>query len=441
MTLATLPKSDPITFWKLLHIPVPAGKITTRNIDGGAGPISFDAGSDETSLDVEQSGAIAPQAKIIVYQAPNTDAGASDAFFTAVSENKADSFSISWGESETIVKALTAVGAEPTTFAQTRDVPLLEAAAQGQANFGSSGDEGAYSASAEIGATNLTPQFGTASSYTTSAGGTTLPSSKYLITWAMPNGKTLTIKIPRERAWGWDYRIPAWREFNKIHDTDYTEAEWAAQIVVGGGGGISQTSSMPSYQSQIAGINSYSAVKTLTPIGYTDTFTGLPKLPFKLPTGWALDTTPPTVNGTVSGSHRLQPDLSANADPETGYGVYSRLYPAQYGATWVQFGGTSFTSPQFNGISALIQAEAGGRVGFWNPFIYRLARSAGSPITPLNGQGSIGGTTFKSTATGPTYTVPGNNNMYWQGKPGTKYNMGSGLGIPNLTRLGQAFSR
>ena len=101
-----------------------------------------------------------------------------------------------------------------------------------------------------------------------------------------------------------------------------------------------------------------------------------------------------------------------------------------YGADWVQFGGTSFVSPQLNGVSALIQAQSGGRVGFWNPSIYRFARAAGSPFKPLNAQGTIGGTTVKNTANGPVYTVPGNNNLYWTGKPGTRYNMATGLGIP-----------
>lgn len=44
-------------------------------------------------LDVEQSGAIAPRAKIIVYQAPNSDPGSNHAWFAAVSDNKADSIS------------------------------------------------------------------------------------------------------------------------------------------------------------------------------------------------------------------------------------------------------------------------------------------------------------------------------------------------------------
>ena len=46
-------------------------------------------GSGETTLDVEQSGALAPGAKVVVYQAPNSDAGFTDAYFQAASENVA----------------------------------------------------------------------------------------------------------------------------------------------------------------------------------------------------------------------------------------------------------------------------------------------------------------------------------------------------------------
>ena len=71
------------------------------SIDGGAPGPSGTAGSDETDLDIEQSGALAPGANVISYQAPNTDYGFSDGFFTAASQNVASTVSTSWGESET----------------------------------------------------------------------------------------------------------------------------------------------------------------------------------------------------------------------------------------------------------------------------------------------------------------------------------------------------
>jgi hypothetical protein len=259
----------------------------------------------------------------------------------------------------------------------------------------------------------------------------------------MPGGKTLTLDVPHQRAWAWDYFWPAWKEFNKIGGTDLTESEWASENTLGGGGGISAVSPMPSYQREFPGITAYRSVNQMTPTDYTNTFTGLPTLPFKLPSSWLFDFTPSISTGTIAPSGRMQPDLSANADPQTGYGVYSQLFKSYYGTLWEQYGGTSFTSPQFNGTSALIQGQAGGRVGLWNPSIYRFAASWRSPIAPLNigGALSVGQTVKKVTSDGTTYVVPGNNNLHWAGRNGTRYNMATGLGTPNLSALGRAFAR
>ena len=67
----------------------------------------------EVMLDIEVVGAIAPQAKIAVYFAPNTDAGFLDAITTAVHDttNKPSVISISWGgpESSWTSQAMTAM--------------------------------------------------------------------------------------------------------------------------------------------------------------------------------------------------------------------------------------------------------------------------------------------------------------------------------------------
>ena len=61
-----------------------------------------DGPDGEVMLDIEMVGAIAPQAKIAVYFAPNTDAGFLDAITTAVHDttNKPSVISISWGGAE-----------------------------------------------------------------------------------------------------------------------------------------------------------------------------------------------------------------------------------------------------------------------------------------------------------------------------------------------------
>ena len=76
VTLASLDPENAEYFWKhILHLATKPGRITLDNVDGGAGPVSDAAGSGETTLDVEQSGALAPDANIVVYQAPNSEQG------------------------------------------------------------------------------------------------------------------------------------------------------------------------------------------------------------------------------------------------------------------------------------------------------------------------------------------------------------------------------
>jgi kumamolisin len=91
VTLAALDPGAPQFFWKhIANVPASNRSVTVVNVDGGPGAPSDASGSGETDLDVEQSGALAPGANVIVYQAPNSDPGFADAFFTAASKNTAD---------------------------------------------------------------------------------------------------------------------------------------------------------------------------------------------------------------------------------------------------------------------------------------------------------------------------------------------------------------
>ncbi len=102
VTLAAVDPGAPQYFWSnIAHIPNTGRTFTVQNIDGGPGAPSDASGTGETDLDLEQSGSLAPGANVIDYQAPNTDPGFADAFFTAASQNTASTVSTSWGESET----------------------------------------------------------------------------------------------------------------------------------------------------------------------------------------------------------------------------------------------------------------------------------------------------------------------------------------------------
>ena len=90
LTFAAFTPSDAFAYWAALGLKVNPNRIQIVNVDGGPGAPSDASGSLETTLDVEQSGGIAPGANIIVYQAPNTLANFVDVFAAAIDANKAD---------------------------------------------------------------------------------------------------------------------------------------------------------------------------------------------------------------------------------------------------------------------------------------------------------------------------------------------------------------
>ena len=182
VTLAALDPTAPDYYWQnIAHVPATGRALTVDNVDGGPGAPSDAAGSGETDLDVEQSGALAPGANVIVYQAPNTDAGFADAFFDAASQNIASTVSASWLESETYLQSADRLRRQESPGYQAAfDEAFLEMAAQGQSGFVASGDQGAYTATVDLGTTNLSVATSADSPYITAAGGTTLPWSATL---------------------------------------------------------------------------------------------------------------------------------------------------------------------------------------------------------------------------------------------------------------------
>jgi subtilase family serine protease len=404
VTLAALDPGAAEYFWQnvlgLHHSRTP----TVVNVDGGPGAPSDGSGTGETDLDVEQSGGLAPDANVIVYQAPNTDVGFADAFFQAASDNIASSVSSSWGESETSLQVAVASGGETPAYEAAFDEAFLEMAAQGQSGFIASGDAGAYDASADVGTTNLSVDASGDSPFITSAGGTTLPWTGVLTNQA--GTVSASVSVPSQRTWGWDY---LWQAAAKVNGVSLAEA--AELLVVGSGGGFSVIEPTPSYQQGVPGTSRFSAVQYLTPTERVQEAPGL-----YLPTAWNFNPTPSVITGFGTG--RALPDLSADADPYTGYLLYEPSFagvdqPVLQGG----WGGTSFVAPQLNGSTAVIDSYLGHRVGFWNPVIYSVATGPNSPFTPLQQQGT------------------GSDNIYYTGTPGAPFNEGSGLGYPDLGKL------
>jgi subtilase family serine protease len=314
--------------------------------------------------------------------------------------------SSSWGESETIIAAAVAQGVETPAYESAFDEAFLELAAQGQATFVSAGDAGAYDASDDLGTTNLSVDSPGDSPYVTSSGGTTLPWSGSL---TGPGG-TANVKVTQQRAWGWDY---LWQPIATILGQSLATA--AETNIGGGGGGISVNEQTPSYQQGVSGVDSYDGVEYLIPTQYNNA-NGIVE-----PSAWNFNPTPSVQRGYSSG--RAEPDLSTDADPYSGYLLYSPSF-LQQGQPELEggWGGTSFVAPQLNGSTAVIDAALGHRVGFWNPSIYNFATSWNSPFTTMQQPGTS------------------NDNLFFTGEPGAVYNEATGLGIPNLAALARDFA-
>jgi kumamolisin len=254
-------------------------KVTAVSVDHGKNqPTGDPNGPDgEVMLDIEVVGAIAPQATIAVYFAPNTDAGFLDAVTTAIHDatNKPSVISISWGgpESSWTQQALTAF-----------DSAFEAAAAVGITVCVASGDNGSSDGVAD-GADHV--DFPASSPHALACGGTSLQVS----------GNVITV-----------------------------ESVWNDGAQGGsGGGGVSSVFALPPWQ---AGLK-----------------------------------TTRTSGGNAALTMRGVPDVSGDADPETGYDV-------RIDGTNTVIGGTSAVAPLWAGLIARINATNGSPVGFISPRLY-----------------------------------------------------------------------
>jgi subtilase family serine protease len=402
VTLANLTVSDAYAYWSALGLSVASNRVKVLPVDGGAGAPSDDSGSIETTLDVEQSGGIAPGANILVYQAPNTSQAFVDAFVAAVEENEAQSISVSWGEWEWFDTVALSPVTDPFTgetvsSLQAFSEVFLQASLQGQSLFASAGDAGAYDANDGL----LPPDFSLALSvddpaanpYITAAGGTTLAGTQtYEIT---STGQLVTVNIPNERVWSWDYLLP-------LCDDLYLDPIECGIFPVGGGGGVSIEYPLPSYQKGIVGIQVSQPDQSFL---YEDTIP--PTTLFDLPAFYA---------------GRNVPDVSMNADPDTGYVIYYTSNVDGFGID-SYYGGTSFVGPQLNGITALLgQYLKGQRVGLWNPPLYAIQSAKGA---------------YGNSA--PFNAIAYGNNDFYTGRNG--YSPAVGVGTLNVGNFAVALKK
>jgi kumamolisin len=156
-------ESDLKTYFSGLGVTAPS--VSAVSVDGAKNQPGKDpSGADgEVLLDIEVVGALSPAAKILVYFAPNTDAGFLDAVASASHADPAPTaMSISWGQSE------------DQWTAQARsalDDALLDAAVLGVTVTAAAGDNGSSDGSTD-GANHA--DFPASSPHALACGGTTL---------------------------------------------------------------------------------------------------------------------------------------------------------------------------------------------------------------------------------------------------------------------------
>ena len=260
----------------LTHTPLQ--NVLVDGFNGSAG-----SGSDEVTLDIELMIALAPAAtKIQVYEAPNSAAGAIDAYNKIATDNTAKEISTSWGLAEAQNTA-SARSSENTAFQQM--------AAQGQSIYAAAGDSGAYDNGSSISVDDPASQ-----PYMVGVGGTSLTTA--------------------------------------ASGAYSSETTWNSGSISngGGGGGISVEWTIPSYQSGVISAAS---------------------------------------KGSTTA--RNVPDVSLNADPNTGYSIYTS-------GSWQSIGGTSCAAPLWAAFTALVNqrraANGSALLGFPNPAIYTIGKGA-----------------------------------------------------------------
>jgi hypothetical protein len=303
-------------------------------------------GSGEAALDIENVLGYAPAARLLIYQGPNSDSGSPGA-------GPFDVFRAIVTQDRAQVVSVswgeceTALGPGD---ARAENALFEEAAIQGQTIVAADGDSGAQDCTA-------------ASSVPAPQPAVDDPSSQPFVTGV--GGTTLSYLGPRP-----------------------TESIWnnggtpAAMLSPGaGGGGVSSLWGMPS--AQLTAPPSLN-VRSGNPNGGT----------CGRPGAWC----------------REVPDVTADADPSTGYEIYyngSDSVPDQPRG-WQTIGGTSAASPVWSAVMALADGSrscAGGQIGMALPALYRAggADYVGAFNDVRNGNNDFTGTNNGQFAAGPGY--------------------------------------
>jgi subtilase family serine protease len=358
------------------HELLPSPKISTVQIAGGS-PFNPN-GSFETHLDIQQSGGMAPNASIILYNLPDlSDPNILSGLTTIIEDNQADVVNMSFSGPEAGYTAAYNGGTDFTGILNIYDDFFMEGNMLGITFVASSGDWGGLDvpAVACFSATPPTPICGpmepgigspASSPHVTAVGGTNL-----VTTFNAKNPKDLNSAYVSENA------------DDDPLDSDIFFGTSASGAVWGSGGGISLQYAKPSYQNLVSQSNLPKAAKK---------FRTIPDLSLQM-------------GGCPN--HTLFFDLHGECPPDRSF-VWEIIGGKQEGVI-----GTSASSPEFVGLLALKIQNSGARLGNENFDVYSLAaaQANGSGNTVYRDQIEGNNGVYKSTIKGGYNMVIGNGTV------------------------------
>ena len=354
------------------------GRLHVHPVDGGQ---PAGTGSGEAILDVEDVSAIAPGATIDVYEGVSpgpdgVDYDPVDAYAAMIDADADQVISTSWGLCEQAIQT-----GQPGLQA-TENLLFEQAAAQGQSVFAAAGDNGSDDCNTDETSTPVSGQNPLSvddpgsQPYVVSVGGTTIDDA--------------ATQPPAEHVWN-------------------DGANGGA-----GGGGISQSWVMPSWQqaATVPGIDEPGSAAYAAADQVEEEFGYQP--------GFCQDAVAAASAATPC---RLVPDVSAQADEFTGA---ITIYQAAYGG-WGTIGGTSSATPIWAAMLALVNASATCAatkgVGFVSPLLYRVASDARAYDA-----------SFNDITSGSNDVYGLDDGLVFDATKG--YDPASGLGSPRLTGPG-----
>jgi kumamolisin len=151
--------SDVDFFWNYFTAIKRTGSTTIVPVGGGSTTVNF-----ETTVDVEQAGAQAPGANLLVYETPNSVVSTLQVMYNQiVTDNKAQIMSTSWVACE---------AATGSAFIMSDEAIFKQGVSQGITFFVGSGDNGAYGDACTISPPTPAVDYPSSSQYFTAVGGT-----------------------------------------------------------------------------------------------------------------------------------------------------------------------------------------------------------------------------------------------------------------------------